>query len=90
MYRKRTGLMSALLFLLITTICCTPKFSGEPYLYIFMWTLFFPFFLFHYGTNSNFRNDKIVIGVCAFVILNLLYRVLGISDAKWGRVAFVE
>ena len=82
--------MSALLFLLIATVCCTPKFSGNPYLYILMWTLFLPFFLYHYDSNGSRRNDKIVIGVCAFVFLNLLYRILGISDAKWGRVAFVE
>lgn len=85
MYGKRIGLTSAFLFFLITTICCTPILSGEPYLYIMMWAFSLPFFLYHYDTNGNLGNDKIVKGVAAFVFLNILYRIIGVSDARWGR-----
>ena len=83
MVMERKFLISSV-FIIVTTICCTPIWS-RPYMYILLWVMLLPFIFGHLGMNVMHKYKSIVISAALFVFINIFYRVSGISDARWGR-----
>lgn len=71
------------LLLAFIVIGCTPLFNNI-YLYITLWIFFLPYFLFHLPAWVN-RQHALIGAVLFFLIQNLLYKLIGVSSASWGR-----
>lgn len=64
-------------------IGCTPLLTNV-YLYIALWIFFLPYMMFHLPAWIN-RHHALVGALLFFIIQILLYRIIGLSSASWGR-----
>ena len=64
-------------------IGCTPLLTNV-YLYIVLWIFFLPYLLLHLPAWIN-KHYALIGALLLFIIQILLYRIIGVSSASWGR-----
>ena len=64
-------------------IGCTPLLTNV-YLYIALWIFFLPYMMFHLPAWIN-KHHALIGALLFFILQILLYRIIGLSSASWGR-----
>ena len=64
-------------------IGCTPLFNNV-YLYLLLWLIFLPYFFFSLQFEIH-KHSRIIVCMLLWIFLILMYKLIGISTASWGR-----